>query len=82
MIDLTQKGVELVLPTEKKYKSVSFTSGKKYAILKKITCFQGINNEKGGNYMNVNESAENYLETILILSHRLPVVRSVDIANE
>ncbi|MDO5146785.1 MAG: metal-dependent transcriptional regulator [Eubacteriales bacterium] len=29
-----------------------------------------------------NESAENYLETILILSERLPVVRSVDIANE
>ncbi len=28
-----------------------------------------------------NESAENYLETILILSHKLPVVRSVDIAN-
>lgn len=32
--------------------------------------------------MAVNESAENYLETILILSKRLPVVRSVDIANE
>lgn len=32
--------------------------------------------------MNVNESAENYLETILILSKELPVVRSVDIANE
>lgn len=32
--------------------------------------------------MHVNESAENYLETILILSHRLPVVRSVDIATE
>ena len=32
--------------------------------------------------MVVNESAENYLETILILSKRLPVVRSVDIANE
>lgn len=32
--------------------------------------------------MVVNESAENYLETILILSGRLPVVRSVDIANE
>lgn len=32
--------------------------------------------------MNVNESAENYLETILILSGKLPVVRSVDIANE
>ena len=29
----------------------------------------------------VNESAENYLETILILSKKLPVVRSVDIAN-
>ena len=32
--------------------------------------------------MNMNESAENYLETILILSRRLPVVRSVDIALE
>ena len=32
--------------------------------------------------MVVNESAENYLETILILSRLLPVVRSVDIANE
>lgn len=30
----------------------------------------------------INESAENYLETILILSKSLPVVRSVDIANE
>lgn len=29
-----------------------------------------------------NESAENYLETILVLSKTLPVVRSVDIANE
>ncbi len=32
--------------------------------------------------MAVNESAENYLETILMLSKRLPVVRSVDVANE
>ncbi len=32
--------------------------------------------------MNINESAENYLETILQLSKKLPVVRSVDIANE
>lgn len=32
--------------------------------------------------MVINESAENYLETILILSKKLPVVRSVDIANE
>ena len=31
--------------------------------------------------MHYNESAENYLETILILSKQLPVVRSVDIAN-
>lgn len=32
--------------------------------------------------MHTNESAENYLETILMLSKRLPVVRSIDIANE
>ena len=32
--------------------------------------------------MHSNESSENYLETILILSKKLPVVRSVDIANE
>ncbi len=32
--------------------------------------------------MVVNESAEDYLETILILSERLPEVRSVDVANE
>ncbi|MCX4328623.1 MAG: metal-dependent transcriptional regulator [Lachnospiraceae bacterium] len=32
--------------------------------------------------MKVNESSENYLETILILSQKLPVVRSVDISNE
>lgn len=29
-----------------------------------------------------NESIEDYMETILILSRKLPVVRSVDIANE
>lgn len=32
--------------------------------------------------MTTNESSENYLETILILSRTLPVVRSVDIATE
>lgn len=32
--------------------------------------------------MKINESAENYLETILILSRQHPVVRSVDIAAE
>lgn len=32
--------------------------------------------------MHINESAENYLETILVLSRKLPVVRSIDIATE
>lgn len=32
--------------------------------------------------MHNNESAENYLETILLLSKKRPVVRSVDIATE
>lgn len=32
--------------------------------------------------MKMNESAENYLETILVLSEKLPVVRSIDIATE
>ena len=32
--------------------------------------------------MKSNESSENYLETILILSRKKPVVRSVDIAEE
>lgn len=31
--------------------------------------------------MIINESAENYLEAILILSHERPVVRSVDISE-
>lgn len=35
-----------------------------------------------GYFMKSNESLENYLETILLLSKKLPVVRSVDIANE
>ena len=33
-------------------------------------------------HTNTNESAENYLETILILGNSYPVVRSVDIAAE
>lgn len=32
--------------------------------------------------MTTNESAENYLETILVLSQQLPVVRAVDISHE
>lgn len=31
--------------------------------------------------MIINESAENYLETILVLSKKLPVVRSINVAN-
>ncbi len=30
----------------------------------------------------INESAENYLETILVLSKQLPAVRSIDIVHE
>lgn len=33
-------------------------------------------------FMKKNESQENYLETILILSKKRPVVRAVDISNE
>lgn len=32
--------------------------------------------------MKTNESSENYLETIFTLSHKLPVVRSIDIVHE
>jgi len=32
--------------------------------------------------MSIHESSENYLETILVLSHRLPAVRSIDVATE
>lgn len=32
--------------------------------------------------MQIHESAENYLETILILSQRHPQVRSIDVVNE
>ena len=31
---------------------------------------------------NTNESAENYLETILVISHKKGMVRSIDIVNE
>ena len=45
-------------------------------------CFRTVPWKRGNQTVVVNESAENYLETILILSKKLPVVRSVDIANE
>lgn len=37
---------------------------------------------KGGDSMKIQESAENYLETILILQNRKGAVRSIDIVNE
>ena len=36
----------------------------------------------GGILLKIQESAENYLETILIIGNRKPQVRSIDIANE
>lgn len=37
---------------------------------------------KEGLYMAINESVENYLETILILSQKSHAVRSIDVATE
>jgi Mn-dependent DtxR family transcriptional regulator len=37
---------------------------------------------QGGNLMNIHESAEDYLESILILKERQGLVRSIDIAHE
>jgi len=36
----------------------------------------------GGNSLKIQESAENYLETILVLTKRIGTVRSIDIVNE
>ena len=48
-----------------------------------MTSLNSHKNEKGRLYiMKIHESAENYLETILILKERNGSVRSVDIANE
>lgn len=46
--------------------------------------YNSINNHyfKDGDKMKIQESAENYLETILILQNRNGEVRSIDIANE
>lgn len=41
-----------------------------------------ITKKHGGTRMRSNESSENYLETIFVLSKQLPVVRAVDISNE
>ncbi len=37
---------------------------------------------QGGDYLKIHESAENYLETILILQQRKGSVRAIDIVNE
>lgn len=42
----------------------------------------GINYKREGLYLKIHESAENYLETILLLSKKQSYVRSIDIANE
>ena len=43
----------------------------------------GIRQNYGGVYaLKIQESAENYLETILMLAKEQPYVRSIDIANE
>ena len=42
----------------------------------------GINNQQEESYLKIQESAENYLETILMLSRKQSYVRSIDIANE
>lgn len=47
-----------------------------------FVALEKINNKWGTYMLTTNESAENYLETILILSQKLPVVRAVDISNE
>lgn len=41
-----------------------------------------LNLESGDNTMQIHESAENYLETILVLQRKLGHVRSIDIADE
>lgn len=38
--------------------------------------------KQGGEFMKIQESGENYLETILLLEMRNGTVRSVDVANE
>lgn len=47
-----------------------------YKITQNTLCF------KGGSAVKIQESGENYLETILILQNRNGYVRSIDVANE
>lgn len=63
---------------------MSITSFDYYVAFEGFTniCYNLLIILKGVIYMHSNESSENYLETILTLSKKLPVVRSVDVANE
>lgn len=62
---------------------MAFRASKAIDTYKRLCVLQDFHDEVfGGTSMATNESAENYLETILVLSKKLPVVRSVDIANE
>lgn len=73
---LYQAFVGLIIETFEIFTLLCYTS------LNSIKLFKDFENGVTVNIMIINESAENYLETILILSKALPVVRSVDIACE
>lgn len=65
-------------PCEKHEKSVRLLSfHKKHAIITVLS-----SKKQGGDSMKIQESGENYLETILLLEMRNGTVRAVDIANE
>ena len=66
----------------------NLTPGSSYAILvvkdagRTVFCLRYHCKMFGGACLKIHESAENYLETILVLSLDKPYVRSIDIANE
>ena len=66
----------------------NLTPGSSYAILvvkdagRTVFCLWYHCKMFGGACLKIQESAENYLETILVLSLDKPYVRSIDIANE
>ena len=66
----------------------NLTPGSSYAILvvkdagRTVFCLRYHCKMFGGACLKIQESAENYLETILVLSLDKPYVRSIDIANE
>lgn len=66
----------------------NLTPGSSYAILvvkdagRTVFCLRYHCKMFGGACLKIQESAENYLETILVLSLDKPYVRSIDISNE